>query len=409
MSIVRSSARSADDLTLVPRAHPRGAATCVARISLTEFRCYRSAVLDIDPRPVVLTGPNGAGKTNLLEAISMLAPGRGLRRARLDELDRWMPGQTPGRGPAWAVAARILVPAGSHDVGTGRDPTDETVRRVVRIDGRAARGQTALAGLLTVLWLTPAMDRLFNDRAGERRRFLDRLVYGLDPEHAERVSAYDHALRERAHLLRAERAPDPAWLDVLEAKMAEGGVAIAAARRILVQRLNAVMEDGPGIFPRARLGVSGATDEWLDTMPALAAEEKLAAALGTSRGHDREAGGALHGPHRADLSVVHAGKGLPAREASTGEQKALLVAIVLAQAAMLSQVRGRTPILLLDEVAAHLDARRREALFDVLLALGAQCWLAGTDEATFAELGSAAQFVRVRDAMLAPAPEGTSR
>ncbi|HLB79168.1 MAG TPA: DNA replication/repair protein RecF [Dongiaceae bacterium] len=379
------------------------AGVALLRLDLSDFRCYVRATVEVDARPVVATGPNGAGKTNLLEAISFLAPGRGLRHARLCAVDRRAPAATANAAPRpWAVAARLARPEGVIEIGTGRDPAAERPRRAVKIDGAFVRGPAAFADLVGVLWLTPDMDRLFLDGPAERRRFLDRLVYGFDPDHAARVAAYDHALRERARLLRdARRAGEAGWLAALEEQMAARGVAIAAARRDLVSRLQGAIAAGVGRFPRPGLGVEGAVERWLDTMPALAAEEALRDRLAAARRHDAETGGAAWGPHRSDFAVTHLGRGLPAAECSTGEQKALLIAVVLAQARLQAAVRGAPPVLLLDEVAAHLDAVRRAALFDEILALGAQAWLTGTDEALFAPLGDDAQFLRVRDAAIA--------
>ncbi|MEX0814578.1 MAG: DNA replication/repair protein RecF [Dongiaceae bacterium] len=382
---------------------PAGAA--LLRLDLSDFRCYARATIEIDARPVVATGPNGAGKTNLLEAISFLAPGRGLRHARLGAVDRRVTGEAAAATAAlrpWAVAARLARPEGVIEIGTGRDPAAERPRRAVKIDGAFVRGPAVFADLVGVLWLTPDMDRLFLDGPAERRRFLDRLVYGFDPDHAARVAAYDHALRERARLLRDARgAGEAGWLTVLEAQMAARGVAIAAARRELVARLEIAIAAAVGRFPRPGLGVEGAVEQWLDAMPALAAEEALRDRLAAARRHDAETGGAAWGPHRSDFAVTHLGRGLPAAECSTGEQKALLISVVLAQARLQAAVRGAPPVLLLDEVAAHLDAVRRAALFDEILALGAQAWLTGTDEALFAPLGDDAQFLRVRDAAIA--------
>ncbi|MBK1696993.1 DNA replication/repair protein RecF [Rhodovibrio salinarum] len=390
----------------------------VQRLHLTAFRNYAHAALETDGRPVVLTGPNGAGKTNLLEAVSFLAPGRGLRRAGLSEVERH-PGAQATRGsagsrddaaspsptgPAWAVAARVMTPEGSRDLGTGRDPSAEgRERRVVKIDGDFAGNQQMLGELVAVTWLTPQMDRLFQDSPGGRRRFIDRLVYGIDPAHAGRVNAYEHAMRERARLLRGDRTPDPDWLGVLEQRMAERGVAIAAARRQLVDRLASASASGDGPFPKAGLGLSGDLETWFDELSALDAEEKMASALAQARGRDAETGGAAYGPHRADLMARHVARDLPAELCSTGEQKALLISIVLAHARLLAAERGFAPLVLLDEVAAHLDAERRAALFDELVALGAQPWLTGTDPELFAGLHGRAQFFEVRAATIAPA------
>jgi DNA replication and repair protein RecF len=382
----------------------------VTRLTLTRFRCYEGARLNADTRPVVLTGPNGAGKTNLLEAVSFLSPGRGLRRARLADVERI--GSPEGAG--WAVAARVETPFGPVDIGTGRDPSADgsSERRLVRIDGHPVRGQIALAEHVALTWLTPQMDRLFIEGAGGRRRFLDRLVFGFDPAHAGRLSRYEHALRERGRLLRDGRGDD-AWLSALEDEMATSGVAVAAARRDMVARLQQACEQAIGPFPRADLAVTGTVEDWLDEQPALAAEDSLRRRLAEGRRFDShgsgsgsgagEGGGGTVGPHRSDLSVRHRTKNMPAEVCSTGEQKALLIAIVLANARLMAAERGQPPLLLLDEVAAHLDGERRTALFGEILDLGAQAWLTGTDSAVFAELGDAANFFSVEDAHVNPA------
>ena len=368
----------------------------VTRLVLTDFRNYHEAKLTLGTESVVLTGPNGAGKTNLLEALSFLAPGRGLRGAKSTEIDR-----RPDLGDSgWAVAAVVATRSGAVRVGTGRDPTAKE-RRVVRIDGEPVRGQAALGERLGVVWLTPSMDRLFLDGPSGRRRFLDRLVLGLDPAHASRVSAYEQALRERSHLLRDGPA-DPAWLAALEEVMAEQGVAVAAGRRDIVQRLDRVCAEARGPFPRARLTLVGGVESWLEDVPALAAEARFAAALAANRQSDGQAGGAAIGPHRSDLAVSFAEKGIAAEFASTGEQKALLIAILLAHAALQQATRGEPPLLLLDEIAAHLDASRRAALFEALVRLDSQAWLTGTDAALFAPLRCDAQFLSVHDGTLSP-------
>src|SRR5262245_51335620 len=246
------------------------------------------------------------------------------------------------------------------------------------------------------------MDRLFVDGASARRRFLDRLVFGVDPEHARRLARYEHALQERSQLLRQHGAAgcDPAWLAALEQQIAEGGVAIAAARRELIERLGHAVSRGVGPFPRATVAIDGVVDAWLAAMPALAAEDAFRQRLAEDRARDAEAGGAQCGPHRSDLRVTHLAKGMPAASCSTGEQKALLVCIVLAQVRLQAENAGRAPVLLLDEVAAHLDAARRSALFDEIRALDAQAWLTGTDAALFADLAARAQFFRVREATI---------
>lgn len=378
----------------------KGAAgQAVVRLTLSDFRCYAFLRLEADPRPVVLTGANGAGKTNILEALSFLAPGRGLRRARLSDVTR----REAGDGAPWAVAAKLEradatteLPA-VVEIGTGRESGSE--RRLVRIDGQPARSQAALSEVTSALWLTPAMDRLFSDGAAGRRRFLDRLVLGIDPAHAARASAYEHALRERARLLKSGRY-DPAWLGVLEGRMAEGGVEMASARRRTVSRLNQACAEGIGPFPAARLAVAGSVEDSLGTLEPHAAETKLRDALAAARRGDAESGGAAIGPHRSDLLVRHGGKNQPAEQCSTGEQKAVLIAIVLGQARIQADLRGSPPILLLDEVSAHLDRARRMALFDELCALGTQSWLTGTDDSLFDDLGERGQFFRVDDAVV---------
>ena len=366
------------------------AQVAVLRLDLTDFRSYRQARLETDGRPVVLTGPNGAGKTNLLEAVSFLAPGRGLRRARLSEIDRQ-------GGGAWAVAARLSSTSGEIAIGTGRDGSSDTSdRRLVRIDGQSVKGQAALAEYLNLVWLTPQMDRLFQEGAAPRRRFLDRLVFGYDPDHASRLGAYEQALRERAKLLRAGGA-DPHWLSVLEETLAREGVAVAAARREIAERLDQAAARPAGAFPAPRISLEGGIETWLDDMPALAVEERLRAEYAAGRRLDAEIGGASVGPHRTDLKVGHAAKGAAAVDCSTGEQKALLIAIVLAHARLQTGVKGTAPVLLLDEVAAHLDRTRRRALFDEIEALGSQAWLTGTDPELFAELGGRADFLTVAD------------
>jgi DNA replication and repair protein RecF len=370
----------------------------VTRLVLTDFRNYHSARLDLDPGPVVLTGPNGAGKTNLLEALSFLSPGRGLRNARLGDIDRRMDGAAEAAGSGWAVAATIETRRGGLRIGTGRDATLGE-RRSIRIDGEPAKGQAALGERLGVLWLTPQMDRLFIEGPGGRRRLMDRLVLGLDPAHAARVARYEQALRERSRLLRDGRN-DAAWLAALEEVMAAEGVAVAAARRDVVERLDRVCAEADDAFPRASVAVSGNVEAWLLEMPALAAEERFRAALADSRAGDALSGGAAIGPHRSDLVVTHAEKGIAAEMASTGEQKALLIGVLLAQTRLQRAVRGEPPLLLLDEVGAHLDAMRRAALFEILAGLDGQSWFTGTDAALFAPLRGLARFLSVADGAL---------
>lgn len=376
--------------SLSSAADPAPTGPAVRRLTLSAFRNYAGLQLDLDRSPVVLSGPNGAGKTNILEALSFLAPGRGLRRARLSDVDM-LPAR-PGTG--WAVAARIDAPSGVVTLGTGRDPVAGSERRLVRLDGRPARSQTVLTEHLSVSWLVPQMDRLFLDSAGERRRFLDRLVHGFDPHHAARVNRYRHAARERSRLLR-HGGGDGTWFAALEDRMATTGVAVVAARRELVQRLRPLAARGTGPFPGAGLAMKCEVQDWLEQEPALAAEDRLREALRLHRSNRGAEPGSAPGPHRSDLAVRHGTRDMPAEHCSTGEQKALLIAIVLSHARLHLMTRGAAPLLLLDDVAAHLDRMRRSALFAILSELGGQVWLTGTDEALFAELRGRARFLTV--------------
>lgn len=379
----------------------------VRRLSLTDFRCYETLRLETGPRPVVLTGANGAGKTNLLEALSFLAPGRGLRRARLGEVTRIGTAPAVAGGMSWAVAASVDTPAGPAEIGTGLEAAGgeepDGGRRIVRIDGTPARGQSALGDVLAAVWLTPDMDRLFMDSASARRRFFDRLAAAFDPAHSGQLGAYERAMRERNRLLRRDRfasgAADAGWVAALEQRMAESGVAIAAARRAFLRRLSAACALGVGPFPAAGLELVGDAEAWLDDgASALAVEDRLRAALAEGRGRDGEAGRALAGPHRTDLAVTHLQKAQLAANCSTGEQKAVLISIVLAHARLVALDRGAAPLLLLDEIAAHLDSERRAALFDEICAIGAQAWMTGTDTSLFDAFGDRAQHFRVADA-----------
>jgi DNA replication and repair protein RecF len=374
----------------------------VRQVRLTDFRNYRGLRLDCGPEPVVLVGANGAGKTNLLEALSFLVPGRGLRRARLDEITRRARGEEPVAS-TWAVAATLDTAQGRLAIGTGLEPARNEggmPRRVVRIDGRPAASQTALGLHAAAVWLTPQLDRLFLDGPGERRRFLDRLVTALHPEHAGDVAAYENALRQRSRLL-GEGNRDPHWFTALEDTMARHGVALAAARADTVHRLDAAARLGVGPFPRASLAMAGEVDGWIASMAALDVEDRLRAELAAGRLRDAEAGTTSCGPHRSDLSVRHLDLDLPAAEGSTGQQKALLVSITMAHARLVALSRGQPPLLLLDEIAAHLDAERRAALFEEIVALRAQSWMTGTDAGLFEPLAGRAQLLRVADGIIA--------
>ncbi len=366
----------------------------LTRLLLEGFRSYGSATLRTEARMVLLTGSNGAGKTNLLEAISLLGPGRGLRGARVPEMARI--------GTAsWAVAGRFDGAWGGFEIGTGTAAEGPPDRRVFRLDGTPLRSQAELAERVAAVWLTPQMDRLFQEGASSRRRFLDRLVWALEPGHAREVSAYENAMAQRNRLLSDDG--DAAWLTALEDAMARHGVAATAARRALVARLNAA--PAPGRFPGVRLGLRCTTAAALESGPALAAEEALRASLRDARRRDRAAGAAVEGPHRADLDMVHGQTGVPAALCSTGEQKALLASTLLGHAGLIHAARGFAPLLLLDEVAAHLDTERREALFAALAALPAQVWLTGTEPALFEQLRGTAQAFRVAPGDVAENPD----
>ncbi len=369
------------------------------RISITDYRNYTHASFRPQGANVVLTGANGAGKTNLLEAVSFLAPGRGLRRVRLDEVAR-KDSSDDATVRSWAVAVQIDGDAGPVDIGTGLDPDHQGVRerRVVRVDGAPEKNQSVLADHIAVVWLTPQMDGLFIDGPGVRRQFLDRLVYVSDGAHAGRVTAYEKAMRDRARLLSEHGArADAGWLDALEGVMVEKGMSVAAARRDMIGRLRVFIAGGEGPFPRAEISLSAGPDAWLDEMPALAAEDKYRDLLRAGRMRDASDGRTATGPHRTDLLVRHADKSRDAADCSTGEQKALLIGLVLAHARMQAAEQGRRPVILLDEVAAHLDQDRRQALFDVLCDLDTQVWMTGTDPALFAGMQGRARFFTVSD------------
>ena len=350
----------------------------------------------MDSRPLVLTGPNGAGKTNLLEAVSYLSPGRGLRGARLADVAR-VAGPNEGSADAWSVAATLSGAGGETALGSGwRAPAEpgETERRAVRIDGTTAAGPAALAQHVAMVWLTPAMDRLFAGPPAERRRFLDRLVFAIDAGHAARVQRYDRARRHRARLLR-EGTGDDAWFGAIERSMAENAVAIGAARLDLVMRLEQYLPASAAPFPRIALAADGLVERWLADTPALEVEERFRAHLAATRREEAE-GGSADGPQRSELFVTDRDRGMAAEQCSTGEQKAMLIALVTAHARLVARQRRCAPVLLLDEIAAHLDEERRRALFGVIVDLGAQAWLTGTDPAVFRPLGENAQFFTVR-------------
>ncbi len=366
--------------------------TYISKLTLTNFRNYAALSIDLRPGAVVFCGDNGAGKTNLLEAISLLTPGRGLRRAPYADIAR-----EDGDG-GFALHARLDGPEGEVEIGTGISGGDAIGEggRKVRINGAAARSAEEMLEWLRVVWLTPAMDALFTGPAGDRRRFLDRLVLAIDPGHGQRALDYEKAMRGRNRLL-AEGSRDGAWFDAIETQMAETGVAMAAARAELVRLLAAMIERLPatGPFPQADIGLEGALESEVATMPAIDVEERFRRTLAEGRLRDRAAGRTLDGPHRSDLLVRHRPKDMPAELCSTGEQKALLVGIVLSHARLTGEMSGMTPVLLLDEIAAHLDAGRRAALFAILEELNCQTFMTGTDAALFSSLAGRAQFLTV--------------
>jgi DNA replication and repair protein RecF len=378
----------------------------VCRLTLSNFRNYRAAAVAPEANLVVLTGPNGAGKTNVLEAVSFLSPGRGLRRAQLDEVafTEGADGADGGRYgrssfPSWAVSAEVNGALGLATLGTGVEPeAGETLSRKCRIDREPVASATAFADYLRVVWLIPAMDGLFLGPASERRRFLDRLVLAVDTAHGSRVSALERALRSRNRLLESP-TPDVHWLEAAEHETAEIAVAVAAARAETVRRLAAALaarrETLCG-FPSAAIAFDGWMEEMVLTHPAVEVEDRYRVMLKENRARDAAAGRTLEGPHLTDLIVHYREKAIVASSASTGEQKALLIGLVLAHAALVGDMTGTSPLILLDEVVAHLDPDRRTALFEALDRLGSQVWMTGADPAAFAGIASRAEVVDVQ-------------
>jgi DNA replication and repair protein RecF len=366
----------------------------IRRLTVTNFRSYRAAQLEPGAGLVVLVGPNGSGKTNLIEAISFLTPGRGLRRATLEDI-----AFSEGDG-SWAVSAEVEGALGLATLGTGIEPPaneDAVITRKCRIDREPVASATAFADHLRVVWLVPAMDGLFNGPASGRRRFLDRLALALDAEHMTRVNALERALRSRNRLLEDTR-PDPHWLDAIEHETAELAVAVTALRVETVDRLQAILlarKHPAAAFPAAGITLDGWMERLVPLEPAVAVEDRYRALLRDKRGRDAAAGRTLEGPHLTDLAVTYADKQIAASDASTGEQKALLIGLVLAHAGLLAEMSGSAPVLLLDEVVAHLDPARRAALYAELEKLGAQAWMTGADAATFAEIEANADIFRV--------------
>ncbi|HSP51222.1 MAG TPA: DNA replication/repair protein RecF [Pseudolabrys sp.] len=374
----------------------------IRRLTLSNFRSYHAAQIELGRTgPVVLTGANGAGKTNLIEAISLLAPGRGLRRATMEEL-----AFSEGDG-AWAVSAEIEGMLGLATLGTGIDPPageDSAPSRICRIDRESVGSAAAFADHLRVVWLVPAMDPLFNGPASERRRFLDRLVLAVDAQHSSRVAALERSLRSRNRLLE-DAYSDSHWLDAVEHETAEVAVAVAAARAETVGRLAGTLAGGRNQapeFPLAEIALDGWMEKLLPHHSAIEIEDRYRALLKDNRARDAAAGRTLDGPHLSDLSVTHASKGIAASQASTGEQKALLIRLVLAHAGLIKDMTGFAPLLLLDEIIAHLDPTRRAALYDALVNLGAQVWMTGADPAAFGDIVGRAQLFEVRSGAVEP-------
>jgi DNA replication and repair protein RecF len=369
--------------------------TILSRLTLTDFRNYKTLTWQPGQRLAVVTGPNGSGKTNLLESISLLTPGRGLRGARIAELAR------KGGSGRWAVAARLEDSGGGFDLGTGTAGDGPADRREYRLDGATPRTQAEITGRVASIWLTPQMDFLFQESPSGRRRFLDRLVWALEPGHAREAAAYDTATASRNRLL-AQGNADAAWLAGLEESMARHAVALTASRKNFVARVNAARLPEGG-FPRARMVLVDTLAERLEAEPALAVETWLRGELAAQRAQDEAAGGASLGAHRADMRLVDAATGLPASQASTGQQKALLMGVILAHATLVGEARASPPILLLDEPAVHLDRERRAALFHALGGLTSQAIVTGTDAEVFAPLRGEAAFFRAGGGQVQPA------
>ena len=377
----------------------------LSRLKLDHFRNYQQADLAIHAGQLVILGDNGAGKTNLLEAVSLLAPGRGMRRAKTEHLAYRASGFETACSIAdndganrfdWAVAATLQNEDGNVQIGTGVPPSAKQGNRIMRLESVTV-SQADLGSLLAVSWLTPQMDGIFLDSPAARRRFLDRLVIAFDPAHIGRMSRYEKALRQRAHLLTEQRGDD-SWFSALESVLAETAVAVTAARQSLIKALNHEASRGWFGFPGAELLLGGDTENWLSDMPALAVEDQLMLAARTARLNGDLA---MPGPHASEFQALHLASQVPANRASTGQQKAMLIAVILAHARLQDRRLGRVPVMLFDDVAAHLDAKRRGALFDAVQSLGGQCWYSGTDEGQFKELLKTAQFVKILPAKIA--------
>lgn len=376
---------------------PARAMRRITRLGLQDFRSYAALTIETDADIVALSGENGVGKTNILEAISLFTPGRGLRRADLGDVVRH-------GAERFSVFAQVIADGGEHGLGTGLNPGEGRASRICRIDGANAPSPSAFAEYLRLVWLTPDLDGLFRGAAGDRRRFLDRLVLAVDSEHGSRVNALERATRSRNRLLE-DHGADVRWLDAIEREVAEIAIAVVAARNETAVRLHGLINESrndASPFPFATLELSGELDTLATSLPAVDAEDAYRRLLRDNRGRDRAAGRTLIGPQASDLLVRHGPKDIPADLASTGEQKALLIGLVLAHARLVLVMTGIAPVVLLDEVAAHLDPRRRAALYAELSELGGQVWMTGADAALFADLPEAAIHLRVENGAATP-------
>ena len=360
-------------------------------LSLQNFRCYDAQVLEVDHRPVVLTGDNGAGKTNILEALSFLSPGRGLRRtklshaANLNHLEK-----------GWSVFSKVWVGGGLEEVGTGIAGTDSgEERRVIKVNHTSV-SQSELLEMLSLFWVTPQIDQILTESMGTRRRFFDKLVSSFFPEHAQHLYRYEYALRERGRLLK-EGLGDDAWLSILEQKMAQESMAISSLRQVFLSEITPLIQVSASGFPKAQIFLEGTVESLCLDRSALETEEKIQCILKQSRGEDARLGGSQVGPHQTQVQFFHMDRKKFAEFCSTGEQKALLLSLILANCRLHKLNKGRTPILLLDEVIAHLDEERRETLYKEILELGIQCWMTGTDQRVFLPFGDKAQYFFVQN------------
>ena len=360
----------------------------ITKLTLTNFRNYSKFNLQFSPQPIIITGTNGIGKTNILESVSLFSPGRGLRNAKLVEI-----GTKVGDDfSSWQVSALADCHYGNIELVTAHQNIDEKIgKRVIKINDQPMKSQSELAKIFSVIWLTPQMDQLFLGPSSTRRRFIDRLVLNFDAEHANRVANYEHVMSQRLKLLKSNKH-DNFWLNALEQSMAELAMAIAAARIQTIDYLQAMIDESDGIFPKALLTMTGELEQQIANMPSLELEQIFKKKLSESRQIDFHSGRTNAGIHRSDLLVYQCEKNIEAARCSTGEQKALLISIILAEAKARIKWRSSAPVLLLDEVIAHLDEQRRDALFQELLAIKAQCWITATDINIFANLKNYAQF-----------------